>query len=93
MSSANSDKPTPRSSALAAVARLIQFRSELAIVVVLAGGVLLGMVARQVLPVSSGPSAGIAAPPRGLGAPQGTPEHPTPRPAGKTAAPQPLRPQ
>jgi hypothetical protein len=93
MTSAHSDNPTPGSSALAAVARLIQFRSELAILVVLAGGVLLGALARQVLPVSIGPSAGIAAPPHGLGSPQGNPDRPTPRPARKTVAPQTLRPQ
>jgi hypothetical protein len=80
MPSANPDNRTHRSTALAAVARLIQFRSELAILVVLAGGVLLGIVARQVLPVSTSPSAGIAAPPRRLAAPQRTPDRATPPP-------------
>jgi hypothetical protein len=44
------------------VARFIQFRSELAILVVLALGVAAGVAVRQVLSVSPGPSAVIASP-------------------------------
>jgi hypothetical protein len=64
MSSIESDARMPRSSALTALARFVQFRSELAIVAVLAAAVLVGALVREVLPLSPGPSAGIAAPPR-----------------------------
>ena len=91
--STDSQARTPRSSALASLARLIQFRSELAILAVLAGGVLFGAVVRQVVPVSPGPSAGIAAPPRGRAATERTADR-TARPARpQDAAPQLARPQ
>jgi len=47
---------------LNALVRLIQFRSELAIVGVLLGGIALGAAVRGVLPVPGGPSAVSAAP-------------------------------
>ena len=62
MSFTDSKARTPRPSALAAVARLIQFRSEVAIIAVLAGAVLLGAVVREVLPVSRTAAAEIADP-------------------------------
>ena len=48
---------------LGAVGRFIQFRSELAILAVLAMGVATGAAARRALSVPGGPSAVIAAPP------------------------------
>jgi hypothetical protein len=47
-----------------AIVRLIQFRSELAIVTVLVAGALFGAVIRRALPVPAGPPAVSAAPPR-----------------------------
>ena len=44
------------------VARLVQFRSELAIVIALAAGIGAGVVARHFLPVSLTPPATFAAP-------------------------------
>jgi hypothetical protein len=56
-------RPLPTtSSCLHRAARVIQFRSELAIAVVLALGVAAGAAARRVLPLSPGPSAVIASP-------------------------------
>ena len=53
---------SPISRLLSSLARVIQFRSELAILAVLAGGVVAGMVVRGLRP---GPSATIAAPSAG----------------------------
>jgi hypothetical protein len=57
----------PRSIAalLTSVSRLIQFRSELAILLVLAAAVIVGLAVRELLPVRPGPSASIAAPVEG----------------------------
>jgi len=44
------------------VVRIIQYRSEVAILVVLGMGLVAGIVARHVLSLTSGPSAGFAAP-------------------------------
>jgi hypothetical protein len=55
--------PQPRRTGrLQALARFIQYRSELAILAVLGLGIAAGAAARQVLSVSPGPSAVIAAP-------------------------------
>jgi hypothetical protein len=51
-----------RTGRLHALARFIQFRSELAILAVLGLGIAAGAAARRVLSVSPGPSAVIAAP-------------------------------
>ena len=52
-----------RRQGLRAVARFIQFRSELAILAVLGAGVAAGTAGRYLLPVPPRPSAGFASPP------------------------------
>ena len=73
---------------LGAAGRFIQFRSELAIVTVLAMGVGAGALARRALSLSAGPSAVIASP-RDTAAPR--PAHST-RPA-PSSPPAPAFPQ
>ena len=53
--------PTPKAP-LRALARLIQFRSEVAIAVALAAGAAAGAAARHVLPLDRGQAATLAAP-------------------------------
>ena len=53
--------PTPKGS-LRALARLIHFRSELAIVITLGAGAAAGAAARHVLPLDRGQAATFAAP-------------------------------
>jgi len=75
-------RPT-RSKALSRLARFIQFRSELAILAVLALGIAAGAAARSVLTLSPGPSAVIASPgsaaaPGRADRPRSTPADPAP---------------
>jgi hypothetical protein len=75
------------------VARLIQFRSELAILAVLGGGVAVGAAVRQVLPVPKGPSAISASPLRDHREYTASPtSRTTPRPP-KPASPQAVDPR
>ena len=62
------------------VVRIIQYRSEVAILVVLGMGLAVGSAARQVLSLTAGPSAGFAAPqPEATTAPETRPTRPAPR--------------